>query len=92
MLLFVFPAEIRLEIVNGALEQEEVTWVLLTALPTLVVWPWTSSYFRNRNMSSGVRMTQVQVPRSASILCLEDLGKPLTSLPPTPTFQPLRWG
>lgn len=82
MLLFVFPPEIRLEIVNGALEQEEVTWVRLTALPTLVIWPWASSDFRNKNMSSEVRRTQVQVPRSTSVLCPEASHSHLCPPPP----------
>lgn len=72
---------------DGALEQEQVTWVLLTVLPTLVMRSWASSrekaYFRDKNMSSGVRMTQVQDPRSTSFLCLVDLDKLLKSLPPT---------
>lgn len=96
MLLLVFPPEMRFEIVGGALEQEEVSWVLLTVLPTLVMRPWANSrekpYFRDKNMSSGVRRTQVQVPRSASFLCLVDLDKPLKSLAPHPHFLTCKLG
>lgn len=54
MLLLVFPPEIRFEIVDGAVEQERVTWVLVLALPWLLMWPWASSreipYSKDKNV------------------------------------------